>query len=371
MAQGSILLRFNAVLLSLLFLWGEISCKTGAKIDSSAKADALQTIPNERLPADYYQFSSCEKQEFLWDKRMVPTQYEKLPELLGFKPTFFGYNMHPTMEIEGDELPVGRPKSVHRSGGIAKLRFIAKADSPFTGMWSGAECAFIRLSLATLFADKLMPGAAIKFFTAPDPSVQESKRGQSVNYVAMLNKHVQQDDFNFFAGEFSNLVSMPDQFDLKIVAEKFKQGAFFGTGVYLQDTAGVTEAGRKVDSPVSPLRIYMVPNVASFNFSTQKHDFREDLKLIPAGTVLYTVYAKLPKAKGKPAQGSTQAEVDLAAAKEWESLFEPSNRSESVVIGTFVTNSEFIFSEWADQNLFFKHQRYANAKEAIPGIKRP
>lgn len=83
--------------------------------------------------------------------------------------------------------------------------------------------------------------------------------------------------------------------------------------------------------------------VISDNFSSKKHDIREDFHKIPARTKLYEVYAASPKMRN-----FDYSEYKAEDIKKFV--------KESQHIGHIVTKSRFISSAFGDEGIFFKHE---------------
>jgi hypothetical protein len=54
--------------------------------------------------------------------------------------------MKSTFDHEGDAMPPGRIKYIYRLGVVSEAVFESVEDSPFTGLYKGAEYCFVRLS---------------------------------------------------------------------------------------------------------------------------------------------------------------------------------------------------------------------------------
>jgi hypothetical protein len=120
-------------------------------------------------------------------------------------------------------MPQGRTKYIHSVGNTAQVEFVATADTPYTGLFKGADSAVIRLSCAkqpdfTKTAakdayDNFTPGFGLKFLVDGLPSV---------NLVAMFGVNGV-DTWNFFGRDFSNHIPGASGAALLAVANKFSE----------------------------------------------------------------------------------------------------------------------------------------------------
>ena len=319
--------------------------KVSPYFTSSSLALVLLTSLSPRaalaLPGGYEDWERCKKRDHLWNELILPSSYSAFEPVVAANPGLPFFNMSFTMDNRSDELPVSRPKAIHRSGSVAQVAFVSEPGSPLTGLWKGSDCGLVRLSLATKQEDTTVPGAAFKMFVDGAPSE---------NFVAMHDLDGQS-DYNFFAKTFSNVIAPPKSFLLKIIAKAFERASPFPAGVYLQDISAVQQNGAGESAPVFPYRIFLDANPTFASFQNAAHDFRSDLATIPEGTLLYTVHAVIPE---NPS--------DDDAANIWSSVSSDAYRAKAVKVGSFVTVSKFVASRWADEKLFFKHQRFANKK---------
>ena len=352
----------------------------------------------ERLPADYQSWTAQKKLDFLWTQRILPSSYqpkhspvkelhevltpekyangtfpnpsqkesltppeidkdpsEWFPKIAGALPNVFFFRFNITMDTASDELPVRRPKSIHRSGAVAKVKFVPAANEngkKLTGLWQGANSGLVRLSYATTEdkAKNVTPGSGFKFLV-------NGQRSQ--NFVAMFSLDGTQ-NHNFFAETFSNIIPAPKNAILGLLGRFFARAAHFIGGVYLQDLSSVTENGQAVpeEKVVYPYRIWLEPTQEAQNLKIGENgeDFREGLTKVPTGSVLYKVFAVIPK---NPS--------DEDGNSRWEEINSSDYRKGAVEVGQYETASEFVASEWADEKLFFQHQRFANKRGCILG----
>jgi hypothetical protein len=343
-------------LAGLILAFGAYACVKRKSMQTEEERSQSASIfeKKSQIPDDYEKKDGCEKADELWFGPIVSSQYDHRKDVKGVNLWDLAnltalFDMNVSMDLESDELPKARPKAIHKSGSVAQVFFKPADDSPFTGLWAdNRACGLIRLSLANKDNDVVIPGLAVKMFVDGKPSQ---------NFVAMYSLDGQAKDYNFFANSFSNIVPSPKNPALKILEKAFAKAAFFPTAVYLQDYASIDRNGNKVDNPVFPVRIEMEPNPAlKQKFSSDKHDFRDDLdpKNISSGTELYKVWASRPEDYPNAANDSSFNEQTFEAAQQ------PLDPAKRVLVGTFISRTAFVSSRWADERLFFKHQRFAN-----------
>jgi len=133
--------------------------------------------------------------------------------------------------------------------------------------------------------DAMKPGISLKFL----------RDGMaSANTVAMYSPLGQPDQWNFFEHEFYNHV--PSVKNTKIAAVLYKSSGVtdWVYAVGSSDIAQYTESGYKIDNPVFPFKLDFVPNPTIKSMFS--NDFKgymnylDQLKAVPAGSVLYKVY---------------------------------------------------------------------------------
>jgi hypothetical protein len=289
---------------------------------------------DDSLPSDYRSWKAEEKLRFLWDQRLLPSQYDRLPALkkidvIGLLLTV----LNAKMDCTADEAPRNWKKAIHAHASVAKVRFVATAETPFTGLFKGAAYGLLRLSLTGNPADRgFAPGLAMKFLIDGQPSA---------NFSALVSLDGQGKNYNFFANEFSNIVPVVNHLGPKLINLIFRRASRFPTKLDLQNLGAVRQDGQTEKAPHYPLRIFLVPN-AAVQFAETPHDFRTDLATISPGTSLFSVYG-----------------VDSAKFGN-DSVDQPDYRQKAQLIGSIETTSNFVSSDYGDRRLFFRHQRFRN-----------
>jgi hypothetical protein len=288
--------------------------------------------------AAYEAQSACDKQAQLFERAQA-TRYETLPgfsklglfQLLGLA----FQNLKPKGNHASDFAPEGWRKYLHRRGVLAKVRIVPR-ENRYTGLFQGAECSLLRLSLTFKPAGRkaVAPGLALKILRDGVPSA---------NVSALVSLEGQGKDFNFLANPLSNIVPIGTGFGLKQVHKIFKKLSPFPEELLAVDVARVDSHGVPAETIVAPRQLFFVPE-RELGFSSTEHDVREDLLAIPAGTTLYQLRA-LPSDRHADFDYS-----EYTAEKAAEFL------AESEHVADIVTSSEFVASRFGDEGIFFKHQ---------------
>lgn len=294
------------------------------------------------LPKEYESWSASQKQELLWDNRILKSQYAQLPPLkkidvLGLLFTILRIKM----DDLSDQAPPNWKKAIHAHGSVAKIKFVPTANTPFTGLFKGADFGFLRVSLTGDPTDRgFAPGLAIKFFVDGKPSE---------NFSALVSLTGQDKNYNFFANEFSNIVPVVNSFGPKFINWIFSRVTKYPTKIYLQGLGQTDQRGNKEISPYYPYQIFLVPNPYIKFPESPPHDFRNDMANIAPATSLFSVYAVDPGQTG-----------DDLASREVKTIDQPEYRQKAQLIGNIQTTSDFVSSFYGDSLLFFRHQRFAN-----------
>lgn len=287
----------------------------------------------ESLSADYESHSAQQKQDFLWENRILKSRYDRLPPLEKIDVIgLFLTALTTKMDRLADEAPRKWKKAIHAHGSVAKIAFIPTTDTPFTGLFAGADCGLLRLSVTDDPRDRgFAPGLALKLFVDGKPSE---------NFSALVSLIGQGDNYNFFAHEFSNIVPTVNRLGPRLINLIFRRVSRYPTKLFLADMSEVDQRGQIVKEPHYPSQVFLVPNPNVYFPETPGHDFREDLATIASGTHLFSVYGVDPSEVG-----------DEATEK-------PEYRQKAKLIGHIQTTSEFVSSFYGDVRLFFRHQRF-------------
>lgn len=295
----------------------------------------------ERLPAsvpdNYESLTACEKQNVLWEK-IKSTTHSTLPEFNEMNAKqlfkFWFQKIQYKKNHVSDIAPPRWVKYLHARGSVAKVKIESK-NSKYTGIFQGADCGLLRLSLTYKVVGErpVAPGLALKILRDAQPSA---------NISALVSLAGQKLDFNFFALSQSNIVQISSETGQKIVRKLFKRETDYPEELLAQDLGAMDSKGQKIIQVIAPRQIFFVPG-PTLQFSSQEHDVREDFHIIPAGTVIYSLYAVPEEFKNNDYSSYTHDDTN-----------ELLNKYEHVA--DIVSTSEFISSEFGDSQLFFKHQ---------------
>ena len=285
------------------------------------------------LPLDYPSWDAGRKQDFLWQEKILQSKYDKLPPLQKIDVIrLFLTRLRKKMDWSSDETPPKWRKAIHAHGSVAKIKFILTSDTHYTGLFQGADYGFLRLSLVGDPTKRgFAPGLAIKWFVDGKPSA---------DFSALVSLAGQGKNSNFFANEFTNIVPAVSQIGPQLINLIFRRVTRYPTKISLQDLGSVDQQGRPILTPHYPEQVFLTPN-PNVQFSEHSNtDFRNDLTSIPAGTLLFSVYAIDPSI----------IESEMSSVSDC--------RNHARHIGDIITTSEFVSSFYGDSQLFFRHHRF-------------
>merc|ERR1712072_436763 len=246
-----------------------------------------------------------------------------------------------------DEYMADHAKVIHTFGSVAKVRLQAEANTPYTGLFRGADFGLIRLSLVKspydpckgipFTAGCFAPGIAVKFLR---PNTYSN------NLIAMTSLGSGQgQNFDFFLNPMKIWVPKPTGVAASIVMNVFSKAAEEPSHLGSLEFAAPNSDTKLTSSAVSaPTNVYFVPGPAvTKRFSSKPHDFRDDMGKIEEGTVLYELWA--PGKDGCLCDGNP--------------CLDPRKCDGAKKIGELITESVFVASSWGDRKLFFQHERFA------------
>jgi len=295
------------------------------------------------MPNEWDKQSACDKRDYLWQK-IEETKHSTLPKMQKFGIAqiykFSRQNLNPKVSLKSDVAPEGWIKYIHARGAVAKVNVISTGDHSYSGIFKGADCSLLRLSLTYrpkdgyIFDKAVAPGLALKVFR---------DNIHSANISALYTLQGQDQDYNFFTNPLSNIVPKGTGFGQKIVHKIFKKYTRYPERILINDLADFNTSGEKESRNV-PDQIFFVPVKKSVSFiKSEAHDVRDDFLKIPRGTHLYDIYAY----KGY----GIKINYDEYKISDIEKVI---NKSEK--IGKIVTESSFLASQFGDYSLFFKHE---------------
>lgn len=283
--------------------------------------DAARTI-DEPLPERYEVWTAAEKLMYLWEQRMLATEFPSFPPFESRGLPVSRHDLEESFDYVSDQMPPGHRRALHLRGSVARAAWEAEAHVPYTGLFLGAEQALVRLSLGTAprWPAGFVPGLGIKLLVDGAPSanlhVMNSVDGQGTNH-------------DVFALPFSNKLPPAKGWLTWIGAQFFRRVKSDPFHLPVDHLARTTQDGHQVDRPRWPYQLHFLPGAAvrGQRDPMARHDFRADLAKIPEGTVLYEVHAS--------------ESPDAAPAP----------------IARLVTRSRFVSTWWGDERLFLKHNR--------------
>lgn len=282
--------------------------------------------------------TACQKADFMWNNKIIPTIYGDLPaltapgvlDLFTLAKTSFTIR---SLTNESDELDVGHRKLVHARGAEARFRFVSsKSANGYTGIYeSGSDCVIGRLSLATKpTKTTTVPALALKFFIS----------GHKSENLQIMNSTAGQKSHNFFEMPFSNIIPPPDSFTKRLVQKLFRKAAVaFGakdpdpTHLTVEHLAKIQVDGTAVANPKTPYRLIFKPTKAAsalMKDATVDTDFRTNLASYPVGQAMYDVYA-------------------FADGESYDDL------PASNFVGQLIPTTKIVASSYGDENLHFQH----------------
>ncbi|KZZ33503.1 peroxidase family protein, partial [Oleiphilus sp. HI0117] len=243
-----------------------------------------------KIPDNYKEWSACDKEQLLWTNGAMRTEYDA-GERPGLTDIDIGGLINTVLwekvNRKDDVAPLGYEKPIHAHAAMATTTFEPASGHPYTGVFKGAECGLLRLSVTGDPNDRgFAPGLAWKVFV-------DGRNSRNVSALYTLSG--QGGNHDFFANELSQYVD-------KEVNETLGTTALFSlvstkpTTLSVEKMAKVRADGTKESSVVTPTQVYFVPRPEVKGlFSSASHDFRDDLESLPEGTPIYDVYATSEK----------------------------------------------------------------------------
>jgi hypothetical protein len=316
-------LRIASGLLALLFL-----------APASAQDAATAPAPAPELDSADYQAQDAEtKRDALWSAiEAEPYQAADLPKggavTSALKAVWGRLTLSGTFK-DGDDLRDARNKTFHRWGTSVKVRYepatvgiagrlSGDQTAPYTGVFASGAVGIARLSLGLGDIDSLWaPGMGLKLFVDGQESVN----------VHAIPRDAAQESKDFMAPPLATMID-PTPLD------GFLKFGSKGANPRLRSVAHVAAVngdGAAEEEPRAPHHLEFRPGQAIAYTSAPdwgNEDFRASLAKIPAGTLLYEVWAYAAEDDPNP-----------------------------VRIGSVRTESAFVASAFQDRRLHFKHAR--------------
>ncbi|MBL7546116.1 MAG: hypothetical protein JNL11_20015 [Bdellovibrionaceae bacterium] len=303
---------------------------------------------NSQAPVGFKEKNANEKIDILW-QRIQETAHSRLPEFhefgLGELIAMGRQNLDPKSLEFNDFAPMGWKKLLHARGSIAKVKIVS-VSTKYTGIFSGADHALLRLSL-TYKPDPKKPWI-LKRPIAPGLALKVLRDGtDSGNISALVSLEGQQSDYNFFTHPMSNIVPIGVDFGQRKVHEIFKRYSARPEELLVQDLAAVDQHGVQAPEIIAPIQLFFIPG-ENFNFSSDEpHDVRNDFATIKANTIIYKIYALDDRSIDKEFDYRNYTHED---AKKFHKA--------AIHIADIITTSEFVASEFGDSGIFFRHQMH-------------
>lgn len=287
----------------------------------------------QQAPAD----SARAKLDQLW-QQIESTRHPSLPPYDDIDvPGMLLGKLRYKVEHASDFRPTKWKKWIHRRAVVAKATYKSVGGHAYTGLWAEqAAPVLLRMSLTYDPAKRgVAPGIAIKFLVDGQPS-------RDLSLLTGLDSQGQ--DYQFFKMTFSNVVAPSEKMGARIVARIFNRVDKPSNRIGVSHLGDVTAAGAPVKPAVSPLHIF-ARGPADFSKATPARDIREDfIRMPPRTTPILEVFAR---------PGGAREDYDDV---EWDLL--RTYESRAVKIGEIRLDSAFVASEFGDDQLFFRHERF-------------
>ena len=297
-----------------------MSTTTVSGSEATAESQYQAALAVVRSPA-FRDATAPDKQEMLWNF-ISGSPYRVLPP--PHTSSFGGMRRLASRKLLrsawlDDDVRPPRTKTFHAFGTVAKVRFAAAGEHPFTGIFASGAVGFMRASLASGMP-KYSPAAAFKFLIdGPRPSEN----------LLLLPSFDMQTSRDFFERAPTNRTIPPVVFPNTIVVplmQRWTTSISHPTEIQrLDHLAEISSDGSRVGDAVAPELIFLYASDDVHNDPATDEDFRTILARIPPGTLLYRVYARTPPSE-------TQIHV-----------------------GSITTESSFVASEFGDRILALKH----------------
>jgi hypothetical protein len=299
------------------------------KLQTAATAFCLATMsltPTSvlaALPDDYQSRYAREKQDLLW-QNTLDAEYVTLPPYVdkswNFILSHIGalFRLNETFEYVSDEMPKHKAKLTHNYGVLAHMRFVPVGNSPFTGIYGFGGIGVIRLSMTADPSTGYIQAMALKFLVDGAPSV---------NLHLMNNLDGQGDNWNFFAGPFSNKLPHATSKPVVILEKIFEKVKNPANELPVEHLAKIDTEGTVYKIYSAPEQLFFEPD-ESLRYAIDpksREDFRETLKAVVAEGELGQLYGMVGEQR--------------------------------VLLGSIYVESELIASQYADEVLFFQHNR--------------
>jgi len=215
--------------------------------------------------------------------------------------------------------------NVELKGAVLKVAFVPKEDVKYTGMFKETQHGIMRISDSSVdpTGQTASPSFGLKLLR---------DNIHAADAVTLVSFDGQQ-GYNFFENRYTTSVPISKtECVVETFEKKIAEATLFIGAMSVMDWGQYSKDGTEEVNPVWPEHLEF-EGVSNFGFTDEKtEDYKETLKGIEAGSVLFNVYA-------------------------YESSIEKIAHPEGQLIGSIVTTSEVVTSLWGDQQLYFRHGR--------------
>lgn len=279
---------------------------------------AVQIVSSD----SYNNANPRQKQEMLWEL-ISNIPYSALPSIniSDFKTASRLINrvfLRKAFNLN-DDVRSPRFKAFHTYGTIAKVRFVADGNHPFSGIFSSGGVGFMRASLA-VGMPKYSPAIAFKFLLDGKHPSENLLLHQALDVQASRD---------FFERGQTNQTLEPKGFPNGLIYKILKLWLSpISRPINIQllnHLAEIESNGSAVQRTVTPRLIHLYGADEVRNDPSSKYDFRLILSKIASGSLLYRMY-------GKTEEDDRQ-----------------------IYIGSIISESGFVATEFGDRILAFKH----------------
>jgi len=278
---------------------------------------------------EYQALSANSKLKKIWDKvRENVTPYGWFNALNTAR--IFFESMNTTFDHQSDVFPRFRDKLIHSVGTVTKARFIAEANTPYTGVFKGCDNLLLRLSAATKPDSKKRTAEEAYNNFKPGFGLKCLRNGMpSANLVGMFSLKGQK-SWNFFKNELYSHATgaINPSFIEGRLLKHFETASPWPQQVGMREMATYDENGQQSE-PKFPYRLILRPRQEITGLFTENFtaNFEDQIMTIGADKHMYDIYAN------------------------------DSPDAEPILIGKIVTVGKSYTSEFGDKWLFFKHGR--------------
>jgi deferrochelatase/peroxidase EfeB len=289
----------------------QLRTSSSSTSDASSIQEQYEAALARVTTAEFREASARHKQDTLWDA-ISSSPYTELPSArVTNSQTMRRLVKRAFLReafVRDDDVRPPRAKAFHTWGTVARMRFVADGDHPFTGIFATGAVGFVRASLAVGMPN-YSPAAALKFLLdGPHPS-------QNLLVHQSLDRQASRD---FFERAPTNHTLEPTMFPNTLMLPLLRLWlSRISHPIELQrldHLAVVTNDGSEVEHACAPELVYLYGTDEVRNDPASTADFRPILAEIPAETPLYRVYGKATQDADKVYIGSVTLESPFVAS---------------------------------------------------------